>query len=905
VETDSHDRPEPAEQPEQPEQPEPPEQRAAFEGAGELAKRFAAAGLELGDACLAAVVVVLARFEAGRPPSVVARHTARHPGGALRRLDLGWDEHERFDALGGRVRAAVDARGPSKLRDAAWAVTWEEAGATPAAVAAGHDVELKLTRRGDVIDVAARSAPALEERVASVLRSLEVLLRDSAQRPAHPVGRLELLDPSLRERLLALSHGPRAERPGPVTVDRRVAERARVHPDRAAVIVDRDGAEGALSYRDLTDRADRIAEVLYRRGVLTDEPVGVLAERSPARVAALLGVMRAGGAVLALDRGAGHDHHERLLEHAQCRFCLTDAPRSTGEVLSDARVLSIDDLLFEGDPDGAPELEPDGETVAWAAWRHTADGRWLGVLIPHRAALSRADALARTVGLEPGERLGTVADPDEEGGLLELVWALGVGATLVLLDPDPQTLPARLTDAGVDALSAPAQTWERLLASGWTPPAGFRALCTDAITPGLAAALRGREAALWSLYGAPEGGTWATIEPHRASEDAGTSQRVIGRPLPHTSAYVLDAEHRLLPPLAVGALWLAGDGVARGYANRRALTRERFVPDPYRDEGGARRVATGELARWSADGRLQLVGRIDDPLRATPPPTPAVDPTRAPTRALPASSSAPATGFTLLQEGDDRAPVFLLPDSTASLRSLRALAARSDRHRTFLAARWTSIPDDERRRDLALIVDFFSNEIMELRPDFPISLVGHGFGGAAAFELAATLLRRGLVLEPLALLSSAGPQLTRAQRHLLRVPRHLANLAGRPVDQKVRYAARWTGSVVERALGRRAGWRRLTAGGELDDEDERLLASHERALRAWRARPTPLAATLLRPLSLPWNVDVALPEDLGWSGLFEGGLDVVELKLEPADLLSPGNIDALAAPLAHALQSPR
>jgi acyl-CoA synthetase (AMP-forming)/AMP-acid ligase II len=159
----------------------------------------------------------------------------------------------------------------------------------------------------------------------------------------------------------------------------------------------------------------------------------------------------------------------------------------------------------------------------------------------------------------------------------------------------------------VTVLQATPATWRLLLDHGWT--GGLRvALCGGETVPRtLADELLARADSVWNVYGPTETTVWSTA--HRIT--AGEGRVPVGRPWRNTSVYVLDGNGRPVPQGVPGEVWIGGDGVASGYWQRDALTRERFLPDPYTASSSARMYRTGDIGRWRADGSLDHLGRGD------------------------------------------------------------------------------------------------------------------------------------------------------------------------------------------------------------------------------------------------------------------------------------------------------
>jgi acyl-coenzyme A synthetase/AMP-(fatty) acid ligase len=219
------------------------------------------------------------------------------------------------------------------------------------------------------------------------------------------------------------------------------------------------------------------------------------------------------------------------------------------------------------------------------------------------------------VPLAPGDVLAALTTLSFDISVLELLGPLAAGARAEVVPRDEAVdaaaLGRRLRESGATLAQATPSSWRMLLDAGWTPPPGFRVLSGgEALPADLAARLR-EGGGLWNLYGPTEATVWSTA----ARVDADAAPVPIGRPLANTRAYVLDARGEPVPAGVPGELWLGGAGVARGYRGRPGLTAERFAPDPFSPAPGARMYATGDRARWRADGALEYLGRLDQQLK--------------------------------------------------------------------------------------------------------------------------------------------------------------------------------------------------------------------------------------------------------------------------------------------------
>jgi acyl-CoA synthetase (AMP-forming)/AMP-acid ligase II/acyl carrier protein len=199
---------------------------------------------------------------------------------------------------------------------------------------------------------------------------------------------------------------------------------------------------------------------------------------------------------------------------------------------------------------------------------------------------------------------------------LELFLPLCVGGKVEIVSREVASDGVRLAEAlarsGATVMQATPASWQMLLEAGWQGDKKLKILCGGEALPGaLARELLERSASLWNLYGPTETTIWSAVE--RVEPAGGVIP--IGRPIDNTEIYILDPYLNPTPVGVPGELYIGGAGVARGYRNRAELVAERFVPDPFSAEPGARMYRTGDRARYGADGEIEFLGRIDDQVK--------------------------------------------------------------------------------------------------------------------------------------------------------------------------------------------------------------------------------------------------------------------------------------------------
>ncbi|MFI1332590.1 amino acid adenylation domain-containing protein [Streptomyces sp. NPDC020845] len=436
---------------------------------------------------------------------------------------------------------------------------------------------------------------------------------------AAPDGRLAETDallPGERERLLVDWNGAPAHPAEPPLYERFQA-RVAATPDHPALLF--EGHQ--VSYRELNERANRLARALVARGAGPDRLVAIALPRSPEMVVAALAVLKSGAAYLPIDPAYPADRIGYMAEDARPVLALTDR-----EVARAVPGLAAAPHLLLDDPEAVAEIAalpgddlrpherraaPSADHTAYVIYTSGSTGRPKGVVVPLGAFANFLAETSRLLDLGADDRLVSVTTFGFDIANLELFVPLLSGATLVLAPPaavrDPQALAALLVEARATVVQATPTLWHALVSGH---PGALREVHAltggEAIGQDLATALRDAARKVTNLYGPTETTIWST-----AAELDGTGTPPIGRPLAGNRAYVLDAALRPVPAGVTGELYLGGASPARGYHDRPGLTAQRFVADPYSPVPGARMYRTGDLVRRRPDGTLDYLGRAD------------------------------------------------------------------------------------------------------------------------------------------------------------------------------------------------------------------------------------------------------------------------------------------------------
>ncbi|MER7753809.1 non-ribosomal peptide synthetase [Kitasatospora sp. NPDC097643] len=371
--------------------------------------------------------------------------------------------------------------------------------------------------------------------------------------------------------------------------------------------------EVELTYRQLDERANRLAHHLLRSGVGAEARVG-LCLRGADWVVAALAVLKAGACYVPLDPGYPAERLTYMARDAEVRLVLATGADGLG---LPGRRVDLDALDLAVEPSTRPGLAVGPHALAYVMYTSGSTGGPKGVAVTHRNIV-RLVRSADSLDVRPTDTAVQAATISFDAATLETWGALLNGARLLGLEKAEVLVAERLRAAlvahGVDVLFLPTALLRQVAAEDPTVFRTVRVLSfggeqADRRTVA-SVAEHCPDTELVNLYGPTEITTYAVA--HRCGgPDDGQRTVPIGRPAANSSAHLLDEELRPVPDGTPGELFLGGAGVARGYLGRPGLTAGRFLPDPFAAEPGARMYRTGDLARRREDGALEFLGRVD------------------------------------------------------------------------------------------------------------------------------------------------------------------------------------------------------------------------------------------------------------------------------------------------------
>ncbi|QKN90760.1 surfactin non-ribosomal peptide synthetase SrfAA [Bacillus amyloliquefaciens] len=488
-----------------------------------------------------------------------------------------------------------------------------------------NDISIHVKERWDTgkltIDFDYRSDIFKAEEIKSVSERLITLIEDAISSPDRVIDELALLSDSEKEMLLKRASGNQVAYRKEMTIPALFEEKAKTLSDKPAVVY-----EGrTLSYRTLHDQSNRIAGRLLKAGISADSPVAVLLGRSERVIAAILGILKAGSAYVPIDPDFPADRIQYILEDSGAKAVLTEAGIQARE--TDAEWIDFDEAVqYEAAAEG---VGTQSDRLAYIIYTSGTTGRPKGVMIEHRQVHHLVQSLQQEI-YQCGEqtlRMALLAPFHFDASVKQIFASLLLGQTLYIVPKTTVTNGSALLDYyrqnRIEATDGTPAHLQMMVAAGDVSGIELRHMLIGG--EGLSAAVAeqllqlfhqtGRAPRLTNVYGPTE--TCVDASVHPVSADNGMMQQAayvpIGKPLGNARLYILDKHKRLQPDGTAGELYIAGDGVGRGYLNLPDLTAEKFLQDPFSESG--RMYRTGDMARWLPDGTIEYIGREDDQVK--------------------------------------------------------------------------------------------------------------------------------------------------------------------------------------------------------------------------------------------------------------------------------------------------
>lgn len=451
--------------------------------------------------------------------------------------------------------------------------------------------------------------------IALLAEQFQTLVASAIANPKSTISKLKILSANQLQQLLIDFNQTQSDYPQDKCIHQLFTEQAVKTPDNIAVVFEGE----QLSYRELNNQANQLANYLTQLGVKPDVLVGVCLERSHLSIIAILAILKAGGAYLPLDPTIPSDRLGLILQDSQVQVLLTQESLIPSLPAHTELVVCLDrrDAIASGCEN--PISSVTCENLAYVIYTSGSTGTPKGVAVEHRQLCNYLNGILEKLDLPDAASFATVSTFAADLGNTVIFSALCTGGCLHIISDERTTNPVALAEYcrrhPIDCLKI-VPTHLNALLSAANP---------EKILPSQLLILGG-EAASWNLvaqigqlkpscqilnhYGPTE--TTIGVLTYKVESQAAQSATVpIGRPIANTQVYLLDEYLQPVPIYVPGELYIGGANLARGYLNRPDLTKERFIPNPFSQAEGSRLYKTGDTARYLPDGNIEFLGRSD------------------------------------------------------------------------------------------------------------------------------------------------------------------------------------------------------------------------------------------------------------------------------------------------------
>ncbi|MGC1676242.1 MAG: amino acid adenylation domain-containing protein [Candidatus Binataceae bacterium] len=487
------------------------------------------------------------------------------------------------------------------------------------------DLTLHIADTGpDLIATMAYNTDLFDFRtIARMLQHLEIVLQTVCTSPNLHLSELQLLTDAERQ-LLVKWNDSRVAQPNALCVHQLFEAQVDRTPNAIAVSFE----DEELTYEQLNRRANQLAHHLRAQGVGPEVPVGICVAHSLEAIVGLLGILKAGGVYTPMDPAYPKDRIAFMMDKAEVAVLLTQERLRSGLPERDAKMVCLDSdweaIARESAENPIALTMP--ENLAYVIFTSGSTGEPKGVLVSHSSTVEHCLNIQKYYDLTSDDRVLQFASLSFDVSLEQILPTLLVGATLTIMPTDVWDLTEfhkSIAKADLTVLNLPTSYWHEL-ARKWADLAEL----TPSIQPRLFVVggdtMLPEFLDLWqrspmssirllNAYGPTETTITATAFDTSAQPNEHSKRRrvPIGRPFPNRETYILNKYGNAVPVGIQGELYIGGSGLARGYLKRPDLTVEKFTPNPFGVEGGARLYKTGDLARYLPDGNIEFLGRMD------------------------------------------------------------------------------------------------------------------------------------------------------------------------------------------------------------------------------------------------------------------------------------------------------
>ncbi|MDQ1355141.1 MAG: hypothetical protein QG657_5451, partial [Acidobacteriota bacterium] len=482
------------------------------------------------------------------------------------------------------------------------------------------DLFWEVIEKSDILTFALHYCTKLfkEETIKRFFSYFERIVTAAVENPGRKIGEIEIITGEEKREILYDFNDTQSDYPRDRTIQWLFEEQ--VERTRDGIAVFGHGlTRTTLSYNELNEQSGRLAHLLIEKGVLADNIVGIMMERSVEMIIGILGILKSGGAYLSIDPGYPQERIDYMLKESGAKIIIEKA-----EERKSGRAEFVFSSFFPAS--SLPRfVASDSSNLAYVIYTSGSTGKPKGVMVEHRNVV-RLVKNTNYVEFNVNDRLLQTGALEFDASTFEIWGSLLSGMTLCILTKDdildPQRLKSLIKRYDICTMWLTSPLFNRMVQWDVEIFSGLRYLLVggDILSPSHINQVRKRFPGLEIIngYGPTENTTFSTT--YRI--DKQYENRIpIGKPIANSTAYIVDRTGHLAPVGVAGELWVGGDGVARGYLNNPELTGEKFIRSFAGVKGGLFQkpplvsYKTGDLTRWLDSGDIEFLGRIDQQVK--------------------------------------------------------------------------------------------------------------------------------------------------------------------------------------------------------------------------------------------------------------------------------------------------
>jgi len=449
------------------------------------------------------------------------------------------------------------------------------------------------------------------EFVANILSHLEILLQSVVSKPEVAISSLNYLTEEESNQLLVAFNNTKVDYPRHKTIVDLFAEQAKKTPEKEALKDDYK----SYSYSELNKLSNQIAEYLIATyGEKDKSPIAVLLGRSANMIAVLLGILKSGRSYIPLDPTFPKERLNYIVSNSQTKVLISEKDYEL-EVVDNVTVITLEcilDRIDEFSRTFSKIIFP--KDTAYIIYTSGSTGNPKGVEIGHQSLLNFLTSIQQKPGITSQDTLFSVTTYSFDISILEFFIPLLSGATLYIASQEvlsePHLIIQKIEEIQPTLIQATPSFYQMLFNADWQGNQGLKILCGgDLLSESLAEKLIHNSLEVWNMYGPTETTIWSSIKKVKHPKDASN----IGKPINNTQFYILDPFLNPKPKGTIGAIYIGGGGLAKGYYKNEQLTKEKFLKNPFEDIGFI--YETGDIGKWNIKGEIEFLGRNDNQVK--------------------------------------------------------------------------------------------------------------------------------------------------------------------------------------------------------------------------------------------------------------------------------------------------